>query len=272
MHAKHQRRRQELTQTTPDQLLDDEAVYYKVAGDCPEGCVYNLRSLWRKKRRYVDPNASTSQVLAQRGMSNFMILRKMGRGLEEESNLLGLKSGEIGLSASLWTYQTYVDAPDGIVPVALDFESMGKGQAWVNGHNIGRFWSLVAPKNGCQETCDYRGAYNENKCAKNCRKLSQKWYHVPRSWLKSSDNLLVIFEETGGNPLGISVNLHYTRTICGSVSESDYPPLHRWTRQSSIHGRTSISNTTPEMQLRCDDGHVISDIVFASYGTPLGSC
>ncbi|KAK9081812.1 hypothetical protein Syun_031028 [Stephania yunnanensis] len=149
---------------------------------------------------------------------------------------------------------------------------MGKGQAWVNGHNIGRFWSLVAPKDGCQETCDYRGAYNENKCAKNCGKLSQKWYHVPRSWLKSSDNLLVIFEETGGNPLGISVSLHYTRTICGSVSESDYPPLHRWTRQSSIHGRTSISNTTPEMQLQCDDGHVISDIVFASYGTPLGSC
>ncbi|KAK9082133.1 hypothetical protein Syun_031533 [Stephania yunnanensis] len=150
---------------------------------------------------------------------------------------------------------------------------------WVNGHNIGRFWSLVAPKNGCQETCDYRGAYNENKCAKKLWKTDPeivssclKRYHVPRSWLKSSDNLLVIFEETGGNPLGISVNLHYTRTICGSVSESDYPPLHRWTRQSSIHGRTSISNTTPEMQLRCDDRHVISDIVFASYGTTLGSC
>ncbi|KAK9143170.1 hypothetical protein Syun_012570 [Stephania yunnanensis] len=58
--AKHQRRRQELTQTTHDQLLDDEAVYYKVAGDCPKGCVYSLRSLWRKKRRYVDPDASTS--------------------------------------------------------------------------------------------------------------------------------------------------------------------------------------------------------------------
>ncbi|KAK9140891.1 hypothetical protein Scep_010572 [Stephania cephalantha] len=244
------------------------------------------------------------------GLQNYgAFLEKDGAGFRGGIKLTGLKSGEIDLSASLWTYQvglkgefmkiyapdlqesadwvdlssnsisstltwykTYFDAPDGIVPVALDFESMGKGQAWVNGHNIGRFWSLVAPKNGCQETCDYRGAYNENKCAKNCGKLTQKWYHVPRSWLKSSDNLLVIFEETGGNPLGISVNLHYTRTICGSVSESDYPPLHRWTRQSSVHGRTSISNTTPEMQLQCDDGHVISDIVFASYGTPLGSC
>ncbi|KAK9125522.1 hypothetical protein Scep_014368 [Stephania cephalantha] len=73
---KLQRRRQELTQTTPDQPVDDEAVYYKVAGDCPKGCVYNLRSLWRKKRRYVDPGDSTFQVLAQRGMGNFMILRE----------------------------------------------------------------------------------------------------------------------------------------------------------------------------------------------------
>ncbi|KAK9094251.1 hypothetical protein Scep_025720 [Stephania cephalantha] len=38
-HDKLQRRRQELTQTTPDQPVDDEAVYYKVAGDCPKGCV-----------------------------------------------------------------------------------------------------------------------------------------------------------------------------------------------------------------------------------------
>ncbi|KAK9151213.1 hypothetical protein Syun_009522 [Stephania yunnanensis] len=74
--AKLQRRSQELTQTTPDQPVDDEVVYYKVAGDCPKGCVYSLRSLWRKKRRYVDPDASTSQMLAQRGMGNFMILSK----------------------------------------------------------------------------------------------------------------------------------------------------------------------------------------------------
>ncbi|KAK9111420.1 hypothetical protein Scep_018939 [Stephania cephalantha] len=72
--AKHQRRRQELTQTTPDQPLDDDEAVLLVAGDRPKGCVYSLRSLWRKKRRYVDPDASTSQVLAQRRMSNFMIL------------------------------------------------------------------------------------------------------------------------------------------------------------------------------------------------------
>ncbi|KAK9148017.1 hypothetical protein Scep_006774 [Stephania cephalantha] len=37
--AKLQMRRQELTQTTPDQPVDDEAVYYKVAGECPKGYV-----------------------------------------------------------------------------------------------------------------------------------------------------------------------------------------------------------------------------------------
>ncbi|KAK9167354.1 hypothetical protein Scep_002545 [Stephania cephalantha] len=59
--AKLQRRRHELTQTTPDQPVDDEAVYYKVAGECPKGRVYSLGSLGRKKRIYADPDASTSQ-------------------------------------------------------------------------------------------------------------------------------------------------------------------------------------------------------------------
>ncbi|KAK9155366.1 hypothetical protein Sjap_002846 [Stephania japonica] len=37
---------------TPDQSVDDEAVYLNVAGECPKGRVYGLGSLGRKKRRY----------------------------------------------------------------------------------------------------------------------------------------------------------------------------------------------------------------------------
>ncbi|KAK9121087.1 hypothetical protein Syun_018704 [Stephania yunnanensis] len=102
--VKHQRRRKELTQTTPDQPLDDEAVYYKVAGDCPKGCVYSLRSLWRKKRRYVDPNASTSQVLAQRAMSNFMILsipKELFEGLQAMEQWSQLRSSLISCHSSV---------------------------------------------------------------------------------------------------------------------------------------------------------------------------
>ncbi|KAK9083332.1 hypothetical protein Scep_029803 [Stephania cephalantha] len=61
-YAKLQMRRFELTQATPDQLVDDEAMYLNVAGECPKGRVYGLGSLGRKKRRYADPGASTSQM------------------------------------------------------------------------------------------------------------------------------------------------------------------------------------------------------------------
>ncbi|KAK9169110.1 hypothetical protein Syun_001250 [Stephania yunnanensis] len=43
-----------------DYTGDDEAVYYKVAGECPKGHVYSLRLLGRKKRKYIDHDASTS--------------------------------------------------------------------------------------------------------------------------------------------------------------------------------------------------------------------
>ncbi|KAK9091504.1 hypothetical protein Sjap_024681 [Stephania japonica] len=46
------RRCRELTRATPDQSVDDEAVYLNVAGECPKGRVYGLGSLGRKKRRY----------------------------------------------------------------------------------------------------------------------------------------------------------------------------------------------------------------------------
>ncbi|KAK9118962.1 hypothetical protein Scep_017055 [Stephania cephalantha] len=55
-------RRQELTQATSDQPVDDEAVYYNVASECPKERVYGLWSLGRKKRRYADPGASTSHM------------------------------------------------------------------------------------------------------------------------------------------------------------------------------------------------------------------
>ncbi|KAK9128754.1 hypothetical protein Syun_017551 [Stephania yunnanensis] len=101
LEAKLQRRRQELTQTTPDQPVDDEVVYYKVAGECPKGRVYDLGSLGRKKRIYADADASTSQVLAQRGMGgmgNFMIFstpKELLEGVQAmEQGAADLEKGE----------------------------------------------------------------------------------------------------------------------------------------------------------------------------------
>ncbi|KAK9121030.1 hypothetical protein Syun_018647 [Stephania yunnanensis] len=69
-----QRRRLELTQATPDQSVDDEAVYFNVAGECPKGRIYGLESLGRKKRRYADPGASTSQMPEMMPRSEFDIV------------------------------------------------------------------------------------------------------------------------------------------------------------------------------------------------------
>lgn len=95
-------------------------------------------------------------------------------------------------------------------------------------------------------------------------------YHIPREWLQESDNLLVLFEEIGGNPSQISLEVHYTKTICSRISENYYPPLSAWSRHAN--GLVSVNTVAPELHLQCDDGHVISKITFASYGTPSGGC
>ncbi|CAM8905593.1 unnamed protein product [Rhodiola kirilowii] len=240
------------------------------------------------------------------GLQNYgAYLEKDGAGFKGGMKITGLKNGDVHFSDLLWTYQvglkgenlniyttnendkvrwtdldpaangtgftwykTYFDSPAGSEPVALDLGSMGKGQAWVNGHHIGRYWTLVSPKHGCQETCDYRGAYNSNKCTTNCGKPTQIWYHVPRAWLTASNNLLVIFEEVGGNPFAIAVKARYTSTICSQVSELHYPPAERW----SDPNLSSEKDIKPELNLRCEDGYVISSVEFASYGTPRGKC
>ncbi|XP_039044081.1 beta-galactosidase 8-like [Hibiscus syriacus] len=83
---------------------------------------------------------------------------------------------------------------------------MGKGQAWVNGQSIGRYWpAYLSPSYGCTENCDYRGEYDSTKCQQNCGQLAQTLYHVPRSWVHPGENLLVVHEELGGDPTQISV-------------------------------------------------------------------
>ncbi|OMO72147.1 Glycoside hydrolase, family 35 [Corchorus olitorius] len=80
---------------------------------------------------------------------------------------------------------TQFDAPEGKDPLALNLGSMGKGEVWVNGQSIGRYWvSLHTPQN----------------------RPSQTWYNVPRGFLKSKGNLLVILEEEYGDPVKITLD------------------------------------------------------------------
>ena len=69
--------------------------------------------------------------------------------------------------------QAVVDAPPGDDPVALDMSQMGKGLAWLNGKEIGRFWP---EKSGgkCVQECDYRGKFSPDKCATGCGEPTQE--------------------------------------------------------------------------------------------------
>ncbi|TKY60458.1 Beta-galactosidase 16 [Spatholobus suberectus] len=113
----------------------------------------------------------------------------MGEQLQiyEEQSSSSIQWCQLGNTANqtlIW-YKTAFDSPKGDDPVALNLESMGKGQAWVNGQSIGRYWI----------------SFHDSKS-----QPSQTLYHVPRSFLKDTENVLVLLEEGGGNPLQISLN------------------------------------------------------------------
>ncbi|KAL6199950.1 hypothetical protein ACLB2K_029732 [Fragaria x ananassa] len=167
----------------------------------------------------------------------------------------------------MW-YKTQFDSPGGSNPVAIDFTGMGKGEAWVNGQSIGRYWPTnVAPKTGCTD-CNYRGAYSADKCRKNCGMPSQKLYHVPHSWMKSSGNTLVLFEEVGADPTQLSFATRQVESLCSHVSESQPSPVDMWSSDSKAE-----SKSRPRLSLECPfPNQVISSIKFASYGRPSGTC
>ncbi|KAL8523216.1 hypothetical protein ACS0TY_013256 [Phlomoides rotata] len=100
-------------------------------------------------------------------------------------------------------HKAYFNVPDGEEPLALDMSSMGKGQLWVNGQSLGRYWTTYATGN-CNG-CTYTGIFKPQKCQLGCGKPTQRWYHLPRSWLKPTNNLLVVFEELGGDPTRITL-------------------------------------------------------------------
>ncbi|OMO66280.1 hypothetical protein COLO4_30655 [Corchorus olitorius] len=164
-------------------------------------------------------------------------------------------------------YKTTFNAPAGNSPLALDMGSMGKGQIWINGQSIGRHWPAYKASGSCGY-CDYAGTFNEKKCLTNCGEASQRWYHVPRSWLKPTGNLLVVFEEWGGNPNAISLVRRETDSVCADIYEWQ-PNLMNYQMQAS--GRVN-KPLRPKVHLECDAGQKISAVKFASFGTPQGVC
>ncbi|KAJ8442581.1 hypothetical protein Cgig2_026523 [Carnegiea gigantea] len=165
-----------------------------------------------------------------------------------------------GGTKPLTWYKVYFDEPGGVEPLALDMRSMGKGQIWINGRSIGRYWTDSA-KGSCK-SCSYAGTYRpSNKCQSGCGSPTQRWYHVPRSWLKPTQNLMVIFEEIGGDATRISL-------VCADAYEHD-PSTQSWHLDDAGE---SVKTHHAKVHLQCGSGQSISSIQFASFGTSSGSC
>ncbi|KAJ4959380.1 hypothetical protein NE237_026491 [Protea cynaroides] len=183
------------------------------------------------------------------------------------SSVEWVAGSQMAQNQPLTWYKTVFNAPPGNEPLALDMSSMGKGQIWINGQSIGRHWPAYKASGTCGG-CSYAGTYNEKKCQSNCGEASQRWYHLPRSWLNPSGNLLVIFEELGGNPNGISVVSRTVDSVCADILEWQ-PTLTSWQMLASGKVQKPLR---PKAHLQCAPGQKISSINFASFGTPQGMC
>lgn len=80
------------------------------------------------------------------------------------------------------------------------------------------------------------------------------------------ENLLVLHEELGGDPLKISLTTRTGQHLCGHVSDADHPSADSW------KPNLDFKSQKPEVRLACDQGYTIASIPFASYGTPEGVC
>lgn len=109
-------------------------------------------------------------------------------------------------------YMRHFDAPSGDDPVVIDMNQMGKGVLYVNGEGLGRYWM------------SYHHALG---------KPSQFLYHVPRSFLKPTGNVLMLFEEEGGRPDAIMILTVKRGNICAFISEKNPAHVRSWERKDS---------------------------------------
>jgi hypothetical protein len=115
--------------------------------------------------------------------------------------VVGGGSGQVAEQhETLRWFRTTFETPAGTAPLVLDAAGLGRGHAYVNSFDIGRFYNITGTP--CEQcTCG-----GDSCCMKQlCGKPSQRLYHIPPDVLKpvgsGETNLLVVFDELGATDL-----------------------------------------------------------------------
>ncbi|XP_062184650.1 beta-galactosidase 1 [Phragmites australis] len=165
-------------------------------------------------------------------------------------------NGSIPVNRPFTWYKTTFDAPAGEEAVVVDLLGLNKGAAWVNGNSLGRYWPsyTASDMDGCH-ICDYRGKFKAEgdgvRCLTGCGEPSQRYYHVPRSFLRAGQpNTLVLFEEAGGDPTRAVFRTVAVGTVCVAAAEEG-----------------------DDVTLSCGQhGRVVSSVDVATFGVTRGHC
>ncbi|KAG8085681.1 hypothetical protein GUJ93_ZPchr0010g7893 [Zizania palustris] len=198
---------------------------------------------WDRIRRRAAKEESGSVHGSHDGPRNIVLNTRIS--LMEGDNMISLLSVMVGSPVGLFGEENkiYMQGAKNVEWIATNNLTdhpliWYKGEVWVNGESIGRYWVSFRAPSG---------------------QPSQSLYNIPQSFLKPKDNLLVLVEEMGGNPLQITVNTMSITRVCGNANEFSVPSLQS-------------SRKDPQVRLWCQGGKRISAIKFASYGNPVGDC
>ena len=107
------------------------------------------------------------------------------------------KSAQSASAEPATWYRTSFTTPAGVADgtkgtqLLLNVDGLQRGRIWLNGHEIGRYWTL-------QRNDGSACPFGKTACP------TQQFYHLPASWLSEpgESNHLVLFEVLGAVQLG----------------------------------------------------------------------
>ncbi len=75
-------------------------------------------------------------------------------------------------------------------PVLLDATGLQRGHAFINGNDLGLYWSILGRCHDTPPCCCQQSQVD-------CLQPTQRYYHIPSDWLMEKKNLITIFADLG---------------------------------------------------------------------------